>query len=353
MKLKHLTNIQGACFKPSNESSSVIFASWSKLYRNLKGFPFIPVIPENEKAHLHKFLVDKFKSELSKYRFDHIDLGTVTPVDLALLKEKVLIERVVNASLCTNTSLLLSTSENKSIQINTNEQICIQHAQHGLACLKMWEYSNHMDDEISQIVQYAYDKKFGYLCSDIKLTGNALKFEVLLHLPAFVFTGKIHQKIQEISKGQFRLKSFFANQQFPIGNLFVLSNKNCISFSEEELANEIETLSLSLAIEEKNLREVILKNSEHDLIDKVQRAFGLLSHTKQISMQEAFTYLSIIKLGIDLEQFPFLNNQIWFRLFVICQNAHIQESCDKEMETKEIEQTRATILSQKLKSIES
>lgn len=351
MKLQHLLSIQSPWLKFTDDDTDIILSTWVNLSRNIKNFPFINTISKKDREVLRTLIIEKIESQLKTYKFDKILLDEVEPEDLLLLKERHLIERT-NAAFVEAAALFHTTSESKSILINGFDHIRMQIAHHGLACKTLWEQITHLDDELMQIFQYAYKDQFGFLTTSMFQAGTGLKVEILMHLPVSVFTGKINQKIHQLNSEGISVKHFFDESDLPIGNLFVLSNQKTIGMTESEIIDKLENAAIQLSLEEKTLRDNLFQSNKEEMLDKIHRSFGLLSNSYRISFQEAYTYLSILKIGIDTKVIEFITQNQWCRLFQLVLPAHIQVERDEKATKEIIDEIRSGILSKKLKSLE-
>lgn len=352
MKLNHLLNIQSPWLKITEEDSEVILSTWLSLSRNLKTFPFIPQINAQDKVTLKNFISEKIEANLKNYKFDKILLDEVDAIDLALLKERRLIDRVTPTN-AEATELLHTTTETKSILINGNDHIKLQIAHNGLSASQLWPQISHLDDELMHIFQFAFTDQFGFLTSSLNQLGTSLKIEILLHLPAFVFTGRINQKIHQLLGEGILIRHFFDETEMPIGNLYLISNQRTIGLSEAEIIEKLESCAIQLSLEEKTLRDTLFASNQQEFLDKIHRAYGLLANSYHISFQETYTYLSILKIGIDLKIMDFISPHQWGRLFLNCLPAHIQETEGEVIAKDKIDQIRSSILRKKLKSLEN
>jgi protein arginine kinase len=351
MKLNHLLNIQSPWLKIAEDDSGIILSTWLNLSRNLKNFLFLSQIDSKDKLVLKNFISEKIETNLKSYKFEKISLDEIDIVDLSLLKERRLIERT-NSSAVEASELLLTTTESKSILINGSDHIKIQIAHNGLCANQLWQQLSHIDDELMHFFQYAYTDQFGFLANSIQQAGTGLKAEVLMHLPAFVFTGRINQKTHQLQSEGIQIKHFFEDSDIPIGNLFVISNQKFIGLSEQEIIEKLESCAIQLSLEEKTLRDTLYASNKQEFLDKIHRAYGLLANSYHISFQEAYTYLSILKIGIDLKIMEFITHNQWSKLFLNCLPAHIQETEGEILAKEQIDQIRSSTLSKKLKSLE-
>lgn len=351
MKLTHLLNIQNPWLRATNEDSEIILSSWVHLSRNIKNFPFVNSMNQKDKQVLRSLISEKISAQLKEYKFNQILLDEIEPEDLLLLKERRLIEHA-SPTLAEAATLFHTNSETKAILVNAFDHLKVQMASQGLAIQQLWANASKLDDELMHIFQFAYKEPFGFLTTALSQVGTGLKVEFLLHLPISVFTGKISPRINQLKNEGFTIKHFFEDTELPIGNLFIVSNQNTIGFTETEIVEKMENCAIQLSLEERTLRDNLFQNNKEEMLDKIYRSFGLLSNSYRISFQEAYTYLSILKIGIDIKIINFITQNQWSRLFQSTLPAHIQVEKGEKLSKEAIDEARAEILSRKLKALE-
>jgi protein arginine kinase len=83
---------------------------------------------------------------------------------------------------------------------------------------------------------------------------------------------------------------------------------------------------------------------KHQLEDKVWRSYGLITHARVITSNEALALLSDVALGVDLKILPPIPRQIINELIVAIRPAHLQATGGRKMETTERDIIRAQVI---------
>ena len=85
------------------------------------------------------------------------------------------------------------------------------------------------------------------------------------------------------------------------------------------------------------------------LEDKVQRAYGILSHARLMTSQEALRLLSDAKLGVDLRLISEVDGKILNELMVITQPAYLQRLVGQDLDPIERDRRRAALIRDKIR----
>ena len=85
-------------------------------------------------------------------------------------------------------------------------------------------------------------------------------------------------------------------------------------------------------------------------MDRVFRAYGILTHARLLSTKEAINLVSDLRLGLDLNLLPQLNYRILNELLVLCQPAYIQKIAGQQQSSRERDAKRATLIRERLKN---
>ncbi|PCJ59498.1 MAG: hypothetical protein COA79_10655 [Planctomycetota bacterium] len=322
MKINKLYKQLPPWLMPMDGDGNIILSSFLGLSRNIEGFLFTTKLSKEEKARLTKFIKEKILHELSTYQYKAISLEDLTDDEKSVLEERQLIPSKIKN--CTNLDLLINQNETSSILINHHDHIRMKTVKSGLGLTQLWETLNHLDDELSQFFPFSYDKEFGFLTSHTSNVGTGLFCEVLMHLPAFVFTGKINNKINELLDDNILIKHFFTYSELPLGNLYLISNRQSIGMTEIELIDQVENCVKKLSLEEKSLREKVLESNKSDITDKTYRSLGILTNSYSMPLLEALALLSILKFGFDQKIIQHIPSNLWNELLIYCLPGHLQ-----------------------------
>ena len=159
-----------------------------------------------------------------------------------------------------------------------------------------------------------------------------MRASAMLHLPALVLSDQITQVLQAVGKIGLAVRGLFGEGTESLGDLFQISNQSTLGESEETIINRLERVIKQVANHEKNARLKMLQEEPDILTNKIGRAYGLLKHAHMFDSKEAFTHISILRLGADLGYFPEGTMQLCDALMMEIQPAHLQLYAGKELE---------------------
>ncbi|MCR3921051.1 MAG: ATP--guanido phosphotransferase, partial [Firmicutes bacterium] len=100
--------------------------------------------------------------------------------------------------------------------------------------------------------------------------------------------------------------------------------------------------------QEAQARQILLNEGRDRISDRVNRAFGVLSHARLISSQEAMHLLSDVRLGIDLGLIEDIPGKILKELMVLQRPANLQTLTGRSLDVLERDRERARLFRQRL-----
>jgi protein arginine kinase len=179
-----------------------------------------------------------------------------------------------------------------------------------------------------------------------------MRASAMLHLPALVLTDQISQVLQAVGKIGLAVRGLFGEGTESLGDLFQISNQSTLGESEEAIIDRLERVIKQVANHERNARLKMMEEDREQLSDKIGRAYGLLKHARLFDSKEAFTHISLLRLGADLGFFPEGTMQTCDELMMEIQPAHLQLYAGKELEPEKRDLIRAEIIRDQLRNLD-
>ena len=161
--------------------NSIVIASKVKILRNIKGIKFTKLLNEDEFNDLLSMVLGCFKE------IDILDKCYV--VKLKDGEEKIIDYYKENFGLIKyfenkdNLIFLMNKNGEFNILLNEEEHIGIECTNSGLSLREVYSKIDNLDDLIEEKIHYSFDSELGYLTSNIKNLGTALRAKVFIHLP--------------------------------------------------------------------------------------------------------------------------------------------------------------------------
>ncbi len=172
----------------------------------------------------------------------------------------------------------------------------------------------------------------------------------MIYLPALTITKKITSVYQELDNQKITLRGVYGENSDTSGCIYQISNQNCLTMSDTEIINMIHQIVTRLATIELNLQRELWQKSPDKIIDKVMRAWGILTNAHMLSSNEVVEQLVWIKLGIGFKILSFKNNRIIDELFfltkpaTIITNHHLQNANQIQRDKERAKEVREKLL---------
>jgi len=327
--------------------SDLVMSSRIRLARNLEKYPFATRATKASQAEVLSAVKDSLGRTVTLPRPLVVEIGELDEIDRQFLVERHVVSRehIVRPD---HKAVAIGKGEVISIMINEEDHLRIQVMQSGLNLQDAWSLIDTLDDELSEMLPYAYSSDWGYLTCCPTNTGTGLRASVMAHLPALVITKQINKVLHTITKLGLTARGLYGEGTEASGNFFQMSNQVSLGRAEEELIENIERILKEVIHQEQTAREALMTNNRVQLEDRIWRAFGILRHAKTMSSTEALDLLSAARLGVDLGIMNGLDRSVVNELFIFSQPAHLQKLEGKALSAKERDTKRAELIRTRL-----
>ena len=342
--LGHTAGNWMACDGPDHD---VVVTSRIRLARNITGFPFRARLGKDKSRDLEEHLHERLHSlELAPTQY-YVNLEQATALNRELLLER----HLVSVELARGTGprgVFFSHREHLSVMVNEEDHLRLQILGPGLNLDDLLARIRQVDHDVRDRVEYAYHPRFGYLTSCPTNVGTGLRFSVMLHLPALVFSKEIEKVFNSAAKMKLAVRGFYGEGTSYVGDFFQVSNQVTLGKATDQLLGDLAKVLPKLVELERDVRRVIQKDHAQDLEDKVFRALGVLCHARRMTSQEALELLSQLRLGVCLGLVEGVDLKAINELLVLSQPAHIQLLEGKDLTEQERDISRARFIRERL-----
>ncbi|MCK4352690.1 protein arginine kinase [candidate division WOR-3 bacterium] len=345
MEFKDLISFSPSWTNAQGEFAEIVFSSRVRLARNLAQFKF----PLKAKKEELKEIFNLVKNCMASIPGEKLvfPLLSLRPLDKEFLVERHFISRQFFKNR-DGKGIGIWKEENLAIIINEEDHLRIQALTAGLSLTKAHKLANRLDNDISKKLPYAFSSQFGYLTSCPTNTGTGLRTSVLIHLPGLVHSGKIRKVIERLGQVGFSVRGFYGEGQEVEGNFFQISNQTTLGRKEEEIVDGLHKTVIQVVEYETRARELLLKNAEIQLEDKIWRAYAILKSARLLSTKEFINLSSAVRLGVGLGILKKVSLKTLNELLIFTQPAHLQKITGHPMEPAERDTRRASYVRQKL-----
>lgn len=347
MTLDDLLNNQGEWLRSTGPNSDIVMSSRIRLARNLSKYPFSHWASKKEQEAILKLSKDAIASSKKIKKSLCLDMGKVDMIDRQFLVERHLMskEHAVDAEY---KGLCISEREVLSVMINEEDHLRIQVMKSGFDLRDAWFIISDIDNELGNLLNYAYSLDFGYLTACPTNAGTGMRASVMLHLPSLVMTKQIGKVLQAITKLSLTTRGLYGEGTEASGNFFQISNQVSLGHKEEDIIDNIERIIKQIIDHEESARQALLSQNRAQLEDRIWRAYGTLKSAHIITSSETIDLLSLVRLGVDLGSIKELDRSLINELFTITQPAHLQKIEKKKLDPNQRDIKRAEIIRKKL-----
>ena len=329
------------------ENHDIVISCRIRLSRNLIGFPF-PIRATEPDRHLVQNTVQRAAAELFPKRdYCFADIKTLSPLEREYLHERQLISQELVDSEHSH-AVLVDQQERFFLVINDEDHLRIHVTESGLMPRRIWEQTAQIDNQLGGKFDYVFHEKYGFLTSRATNVGTGMRISMVLHLPALVATNEIDKVARSLLKKHLSVCGFYGKGAHAHGDFFQVSNRVTLGKSEEELIVKMADLIPQIVGYEQQARSFLLKNRRDIILDRCNRAVGVLRTARTISGTETMRHLSSLRLGIHTGLLENSDIAAINSLLLHTQPAHLQKIQGTVLSQAEQDVVRATYIRQRI-----
>ncbi len=280
-------------YETKSQHDDVILSTRIRFARNLEDYPFPCRLDAEGKEKVCRAVKDAL-SDVSGLKLKYIEMQTLSPKEAVALAEKHLISPEF-ASPQKGRALLLSEDESVSIMLCEEDHIRIQVIKGGLDLEGAFELANKIDDLLDSKLKYAFDERIGYLTQCPTNLGTGMRASVMMHLPALSKCSQMSKLASTVSKLGLTIRGTYGEGSNPKGDIFQLSNQVSLGISERAALDNLKAITMQIATQERSAGEEFVKNV--NVMDRITRAYGILSSARLLSTDEMLELFSWVRLG--------------------------------------------------------
>jgi protein arginine kinase len=336
--------------KRTGPHDRIVMSSRVRLARNLRSMPFPGWAkkPDRVKAlEVIRPAVESLPQLAGAFSETMDNLG---PLDKTMLVERHLISRE-HAAKSAGSGLVLNREESLCVMINEEDHLRMQALRPGLQLKQAWMAIDQVDTELERRLEYAYSPELGYLTACPTNLGTGIRVSAMLHLPGLVLAEQINQIIQSVNKLGLAVRGLYGEGTEALGNVFQVSNQMTLGEVEIDIVERLNKVLLQIIEHEENARATLLEKKPKVVYNVIGRAYGILANAHSIASKETMNQLSLMRLGVDLGEFPTADRALIDELFVLTQPAHLQKKFTEKLAAEERDVLRADMLRDRLRSV--
>ncbi len=317
-----------------------------RLARNVRGIPFPTGAGETEPE-----IVKPVYTELSKLgTFRLFSMEKTGATEANALCER----RLISPDLMRNKqsgAAIISENESISVMINEEDHIRQQCFLNGFNLDEAFAAADRIDDALSDKIDFAFHSDYGYITACPTNLGTGLRASVMLFLPALTITGQIGQLIHAVSRERNTVRGVYGEGSAAEGSMYQLSNQVSLGITEADILSHVAGTVVKICSAENEARGTLLKYGTLEIKDRVQRAYGILTHAARLESKEFMSLLSDVKLGAALELLQLPPSGTLDELIVKMQPANIMLAAGAELSAEQRDVYRAEFVAKALSLI--
>jgi len=330
-------------FSGKGNDADVVISTRIRLARNCSLYPFPHRASLLQRKHVFETVADAFRDSPQYNSFECVNFIELTRTEQQFLVE----ERIASPDLITadgDRGVIFNGTGRITILVNEEDHIRLQCMDAGCCPLALWNTIDGIDDDIGMRVSMAFDNCRGFLTSSPANSGTGLRVSFLMHLPALILTKTIDQILLGASQMGVSTCGFSHEHWTVTGSLFQISNVATIGATESECLNSTLNVIRKVIEFERAARQQILNEAHAELLDKINRAYGILAHATMLDIDEFLNLSSALRLGIECTLFNSLTISQLNRLTLLVMPAHLQKLNKHEMTDNELRSARAKLV---------
>lgn len=330
----------------------IILSTRIRLARNLENYYF----PDWAKPSKRKEIFKVCKDSISKLKaFDSastLKCEELTDVESGALVERHLISPEF-AQKKEGSGVLVNFDQSIAIMINEEDHLRIQVLRNGYKFNATWKIIDELDNQIDELLDYAFSPNLGYLTACPTNLGTGLRASIMMHLPGLVIVGQMEKVIRACNHLNLAVRGIYGEGSEATGSIFQISNQQTLGESEVEIIRKLSGVLDTVIEQEKNARRQLMEMEQVRMFDKIGRAFGILRNGYSVNSNEAMNLLSLMRLGVDFNILENRYRRMIDRLLIETQPSHIQLMMGEDVDPAERDSFRAMILREKFRAIDS
>ncbi|MGI6574282.1 MAG: protein arginine kinase [bacterium] len=332
--------------------NDVVISTRVRLARNLAKHPFPNWAEEKEMQAILNDVEHAVQQLSTREQFYFVNLTRLSAIDRQLLVEKHLtsIDHIRQPKY---RAIVLREDEGVSIMVNEEDHLRIQSLFPGLQLEAAMQLASNIDDQLENVLDYAFDEMYGYLTTCPTNAGSGMRASLMVHLPGLVMLNQAGRVFATLAQLGLMARGLYGEGTEALGNIFQISNQITLGRSENELLANLAAVIGQLIEQEQAARKRLYQEMGNLLLDKIFRSLGTLTHAYLLSTKEAINLISDLRLGLDLNLLPDLDYQVLNELLILCQPGFLQKVAGDQESIQKRDAKRAALLRERLKEIKN
>ncbi len=334
----------------SGPHDRIVLSSRVRLARNLRGLAFPGWAKKPERLRALEIIRPAVESLPQLQGAFSETMDNLGPLDKQILVERHLIS-CEHMAKGVGSGLVLNKEESLCVMINEEDHLRMQALRPGLQLRQAWLAIDQVDSELERKLDYAFGPDLGYLTACPTNLGTGIRVSAMLHLPGLVLAEQINQIIPSVNKLGLAVRGLYGEGTEALGNVLQVSNQMTLGEVETDIVERLNKVLLQIIEHEENSRAKLLETKPKFVFNQTGRAYGILANAHSITSKETMNLLSMLRLGVDLGEFPGADRALIDELFIMTQPGHLQKQFTEKLPADERDIIRADMLRERLRHV--
>ena len=277
---------------------TTVISTRIRLARNLAGYPFPSVMTEEQAYEMAVIARSALEHSLNQNAWREFDMRTLEKNEAILLQEQHLVSPALVGA--RNGLAFVDDGENISVMVNEEDHLRLQYIVKGLKLSQAYERIGSLDAKMGRYLNYAYDKKLGFLTACPSNVGTGMRASVMMFLPALEHKKAIGGLVKKWSDCGLTVRGVFGEGTAAEGHLYQISNDKTLGLTEEEILTYMQSAIEEIACAEEEERKKMAAKDAVRLRDVALRSYGVLTNCATLEYKEMRDLLTKVKLGVAL-----------------------------------------------------
>lgn len=280
----------------SGPGADVFVSSRVRVARNLASLPFESKL----KAEDARVLCDRVLSVFAgKEGYRTLRMDTLSRAEAMSLCERHYISREF-ATKQGPRALVIHEASGLSVMVCEEDHLRIQALATGLSTEECFRAAYETEAILAEAMEFAFDKRLGYLTHCPTNLGTAMRVSVMLFLPALTASGEISGLVPSLGQMGLTVRGMGGEGTEATAYLYQISNQVTLGISEEAALQKVSEAVRRIAKLERTRREQMDEGARLRLTDRAGRAEGILRYAHSLSSAEFMKLWADLRLGVSV-----------------------------------------------------
>lgn len=282
-------------YEEVSNDSDVVISTRIRYARNIANEKFPNIMSNKEKEKI----IEKIAQGIDKNKYNVLKLKDMDTCTKGSLVERHLISKEIvddmHSALITNDDCRLIS------MINEEDHLRIQSFETGFNVDSSYNNLVKFTEDISKNIEFAKNSNYGYITACPTCIGTGLRVSVMLHLPGLAKLGLLSKLLEQAVSIGLSVRGLYGENTNSYGYIYQISNRKTLGVSDEDIIHNIKAIVNTIIEQERNAREILLKNNRLEIENDVYRAYGILKNARIIDEEECIGLMSKVRFGISMD----------------------------------------------------